>query len=138
MKKIILGGIIIVFSVLITGCSQEAQKPEEIKVSELNTPCDYLTAIMSHGNEMLKILGNPNFSNLGYKKRNTIFRGLSQVERERLFLLNRSVQNMGKVFKSKMTLAFEDNMKECEGYKDFILLNDKMNKIVDKIERFRD
>ncbi|TKS55841.1 hypothetical protein [Mesohalobacter halotolerans] len=132
MKKIILRGIIIVSSVLMAGCSQEAQKPEEIKVSELNTPCDYLTAIMSHGNEMLKILGNPNFSNLEYKKKRTIFRGLSQVERERLFLLYRSVQNMGRAF--KINDFDEDDMKECEGYKDFILLDDKL----DGLERFLD
>lgn len=133
MKKMILGGILIVSSMLMTGCSQEVEKPEEIKISVLKTPCDYAEAMLSHIKEMQKIIDNDNFSNLERKEQRKIFMGLSQVERERLFLLKRSLKNMGN-YKKRYNDFAEDEIKECKYYKDLKLIGERL----EPLERFID
>lgn len=129
----ILGGILIVSSMLMTGCSKEVEKPEEKKISVLKTPCDYAEAMLSHIKEMQKIIDNDNFSNLERKEQRKIFMGLSQVERERLFLLKRSLKNMGN-YKKRYNDFAEDEIKECKYYKDLKLIGERLK----PLERFID
>jgi hypothetical protein len=109
MKKLMTILIVALFTSMIMGsCSQ---KPENIKLSDLETACDYVDAMEKCGDAMIKVMEN--------KKRED----LSQEDKDYMKVLNDKLKEIGKAASKKYT---EEEAEECPNFQS---VKDKLKNI---------
>ena len=113
MKKIMtILGVALFASMIMGGC---AQKPENIKLSDLETVCDYLDAMGKCGDAMIKTMEN--------KKRED----LSQEDKDYMNVLRDKMKDINKAAVKKYT---DEEAKECPSFE---AVKEKMAKITENI-----
>ncbi len=91
-------GLAFFASMIMLGCTQ---KPENIKLSDLKTACDYVEAVEECVDAMTKIMDN--------KKRED----LSQEDKDNMKVLKDKIKDIGKAASKKYT---DDEAKECPSF----------------------
>ena len=109
MKKVMtILGVALFASMIMGGC---AQKPENIKLSDLETVCDYVDAMEKCGDAMIKTMENKKGEDL------------SQEDKDYMKVLKDKIKDIGKAAEKKYT---EDEAKECPSFE---AVKEKMKKI---------
>ena len=90
--------LMLIASTVLTSCSQ---KPEDIKLSDLKTPCDYLDAIEKCVDSAIETIGNKSYDDL------------DENEKKHLKSLKKKIIQIGQAADKKYT---EAKGEECESF----------------------